>query len=78
MRSNDIKKAPRKRGALFALTSGLRQGAVDGAECVADFGSQQAHNSNHDDGDEREDNRVLDEPLAFFLGCKQHNNLPFR
>jgi len=71
------KRTPRFRGALFALTSVLRQGTVDGAECVADCGSQQAHNSDHNDGDEREDNRILDEPLAFFLGCKQHNNLPF-
>ena len=73
-----MKRDPRFRGALFALTSVLRQGTVDGAECVADLGSQNPHHSDHDDGDERKDNRVLDEPLAFFLGCKQHNNLPFK
>ena len=71
-----MKRAPRKRGALFALRSVLRQGTVDGAECVVDFGSKPAHHSDHNDGDEREDYRVLDEPPLVFLGCKQHNNLP--
>jgi len=61
----------------FALMSGLWQGFTDGAECVADLGSEQAHDSNDNDGDERENNCILDEPLAFFLGCKQHENLPF-
>ena len=57
--------------------SGLRQGAVDRAEGVADLGTEQPHDSNHDDGDESEDDRVLDEALAFFLWCKQHGNIPF-
>jgi hypothetical protein len=61
----------------FALASGLRQGTIDGAEGVADLGTKQTHNSNHDDGDESENNRVLDEALAFFFRSKQHNNLPF-
>jgi hypothetical protein len=55
----------------------LRQGAADGAECVADLGSEQAHDSNDNDGDECENNGILDESLAFFLRCKQHENLPF-
>jgi hypothetical protein len=55
----------------FLLSQGeLREGTVDGTEGIADLGSQQTHNSNHDDSDEREDDRVLDEALAFFLGCK--------
>ena len=49
---------------------GLRQGAVDGAEGIADLGSKQTHDSNDDDGDECKDDRVLDEALAFFFGCK--------
>ena len=67
----DIKK-PRQNddGTFIALTSWLRQGAGDGAECVADFGSKQTHDSNYDDGDERKNDRVLDEALAFFFGCK--------
>ena len=48
----------------------LRQGAVDGAEGVADFGSEQAHDCNDDDGDESEDDGVLDQTLTFFLGSK--------
>ena len=63
--------------AFFALTSGLRQGAADGTECVADLGSEQAHDRDDNDGDECENNGILDEPLAFFLRCKQHENLPF-
>jgi hypothetical protein len=70
-------KAQSHDWAFVALTSGLRQGAVDGAEGIADLGSQQSHDSDHDDGDEREDDRVLDEPLAFFFRSKQHKNLPF-
>ena len=48
----------------------LRQRAADGAECVANLRAEQAHDGNHDDGDEREDDRILDEALAFFFGCE--------
>jgi hypothetical protein len=65
------------RTGLFALASGLRQGVTDGAERVADLGSQDAHDGDDDDGDEREDDRILDETLTLLFGCKQHNNLPF-
>ena len=70
-------KTPSLDGAFCARVSRLRQGAVDGAKCVADLGTKQAHDSNHHDGDERENNRVLDEALAFFLGCKQHGSNSF-
>ena len=63
--------------ALLALASGLRQGTVDRAEGVADLRTKQPHDSDHNNGDEGENNRVLDEPLAFFFRRKQHNNLPF-
>ena len=59
-----------KDKALFALMSVLRQGVGDGAEGGADLGAEQAHNGNPDDGDESEDDRILDEALAFFFGCK--------
>ena len=52
------------------MMNGLRQGAGDGAEGVADLGTEQAHNSNHDDRDESENNRILDETLTFFLRCE--------
>jgi len=64
-------------GLFIALTSGLRQGARDGAEGVADLGTQQTHDSNHNDSDERENDRVLDEALAFFFRCKQHGSNSF-
>jgi len=70
IQKNSHTKKPCRLTGLFALMSGLRQGAGDGAECVADLGSQQAHHSNHDDGDESENDRVLDEALAFFFRCK--------
>ena len=67
----DKQKEPRFSTRLFfALTSGLRQGVGDRAEGVADLGTQYPHDGNHDDGDEREDDRVLDEALALFFGCK--------
>ena len=56
----DIKKSRQIDGTSVALTSWLRQGARNGAEGIADLGSQQTHNSNHDDGDERKNDRVLD------------------
>ena len=46
------------------------QGVVDGAECVADLGSEQTHNSDNNDGDESENDRIFDEALAFFFRCK--------
>ena len=49
---------------------GLQQGVVDGAEGIADLGSEQAHDRDHHDGDEREDDGVLDETLTFFLGSE--------
>ena len=73
-----IQKKPRQDdGTFVALTSGLRQGVRNGAEGVADLGTKQTHNSNHNDGDEREDDRVLDEALAFFFRCKQHGSNSF-
>ena len=72
------KKSSANRLSFFAMTSGLRQGAADGAERVTDLGSQQTHHSDDDDGDEREDNRILDEPLTFFLGREQHKRPSFR
>ena len=48
----------------------LEQGGVDGAEGIADLGSEQAHDRDHDNGDESEDDGVLDETLTFFLGCE--------
>jgi len=64
------KKAQSFDWAFFALMSGLRQGAANGAECVADFGSQQTHNSNDNDGNESENNCILYEALTFFFRCK--------
>ncbi|MCK7526854.1 MAG: hypothetical protein MZV64_59275 [Ignavibacteriales bacterium] len=62
------KKSPVfRRGFSFEYSCRLRQIAVDRAEGIADLGSEQAHDGNHDDGHEREDDRVLDEDLDLFL-----------
>ncbi len=67
----------KQTGLLIALDNLVGQRAGDGAEGVADLGSEQTHNSDDDDGDEGEDNRVLDEALAFFFRCKQHDIISF-
>ena len=66
----DRKKPCLETGLPVARESKLRQGAGDGAEGVADLGSQETHDRNHDDRDESENNRVLDETLAFFFRCE--------
>ena len=48
----------------------LEQGVVDGAEGVTDLGSEQAHDCDHNNGDEGEDDGVLNETLTFFLGSE--------
>jgi hypothetical protein len=48
----------------------LRQGAGDGAERVADLGTEQTHDSNDHNGDESENDRIFDETLALFLWCE--------
>jgi hypothetical protein len=60
---------PRLSTGLFVFFVQLAgQSAVDVAEGVADAGSEQAHNGNHDDGDESEDDRILNQTLTFFFG----------
>jgi hypothetical protein len=63
------KKSPCLSTGLFtqAYMSRLWQGTADFTKCVADFRSQQAHDSDYDDSDEGEDNRIFNEALAFFL-----------
>ena len=46
------------------------QGVVDRAESVADLGSEQAHDSDDNDGDQSENDRVLNQTLTFFLGSE--------
>ena len=45
----------------------LQEGVVDGAEGVADLGSEQAHDRDYNDGDESENDGVLNQTLTFFL-----------
>ena len=48
----------------------LQQRVVNGTEGIADLGSKQAHDRNNDNGDESENDRVLNQTLTFFLGCE--------
>ena len=77
MLKNQWKVLPSYRTFLVLLEAPVVQGAGDGAEGITDLGSQQPQDSNHDDGNESEDNRILDEALAFFFRCKQHDIISF-
>ena len=46
------------------------QGVADAVEGVVDLLAEGAHNCNYDDGDESENDRVLNETLTFFLGSE--------
>ena len=61
---------PVKSQGSFVFPEILQKGAVDGAEGVADLGSEQAHDGDHNDGNEGENDRVLNQTLTFFLGSE--------
>jgi len=50
-----------------ALGAGLRQGAGDIAKGVANLGAKQAHNTDHNNCHESENDRILHQTLTFFL-----------
>ena len=62
---------------MWYLQETLRQRAGDSAEGIADLGTQQTHNSNDNDSDEGENNRVLNQTLTFFLRSEQHDSDSF-
>ena len=47
-------------------------GVDDVGEDVADDRTQQEQNSDHDDGDQHQDQRILDQALALFPRKEQH------
>ena len=57
-------------GLFCAQMSRLRQRVADGAERIADLGSEQAHDCNHNDGYESKDDCVFDKALTFFFWCE--------
>jgi len=58
-------------GLLFCGTNfQLGQSVVDCFEGVVDLVAESGHNDDHDDGDECENDRVLNETLAFFFGSE--------
>jgi len=64
------KKSLVEKQGSFSHMGCLRQGAGDGAEGVADLGPKQAYNYDHHDGNKRDDDRIFDEALPLFKGCK--------
>ena len=63
-----IKKAPGKPGASFLhCTAVLLEAVVDLGEDVADDRAKQGEDGDHDDGDQDEDQSVLNQTLAFGL-----------
>jgi len=53
--------------ASFVRSACFSQRAVDRAEDITYLRSDQAHDRNHDNCDEHEDDRVLDQPLSPFF-----------
>ena len=49
-----------------------RQRVANSVEGILDLAAEDAHNRNYDDRDERKNNCVFDQPLAFFLKGEQH------
>jgi len=47
-----------------------RQGRADAVEGVVNLLAKRGHDCNHNDGDERENDRVLNETLTFFFGSE--------
>ena len=46
------------------------QGVADAIEGVVNLLAERGHNSDYDDGDESENDRVLNETLTFFFGSE--------
>jgi hypothetical protein len=46
------------------------QGVADAVEGVVNLLAEGGHNSDYDDGDESENDRVLNETLTFFFGSE--------
>ena len=55
----------------------LRHGTIDQAVRFPDPRTHQPYYSNNKDGDERENDGVLDQPLTFLFWCEEHDNKSF-
>jgi hypothetical protein len=56
-----------KVGSLLQTLKLHGQGVADAVEGIVDLLAEGGHNSDYDDSDERENDRVLNETLAFFF-----------
>jgi hypothetical protein len=56
---------------VFPVTSELHgQGVTNAVEGVVDLLTERGHDSNYNNSDERENDRVLNETLTFFFGSE--------
>lgn len=60
-------KAPRLLTRRFSYKNGLWYGTGDGAESVADLGTKEAHNTDHNNCHKSEDDRIFDQALTSFF-----------
>lgn len=73
------KKTLRIAGSCSMPVAGeaLRHGTIDRAVRLSDPRSHQPYYSDNKDGDKRENDGVLDQPLTFLFWCEEHNNKSF-
>src|SRR5438105_4632522 len=65
-----------KHSGLCARSAGkCVQGALDSVENTADIAAHQRQSADREDGNEAEDNAVLDHTLAFFFANQIHEEL---
>ena len=64
------KKAPRlkRQGAFLEIVRSLLQAGVDRAEDLADLATEDAQDTDNDDGDQHQDQRVLNQTLSILFG----------
>lgn len=74
-------KDPTRNGVFQEVQRAIRdelQRVDDVREDVADRGPEQGENDDHDNGDEDEDERVLNQALTFFTRHVQHCGFSMR
>ena len=75
------KKAPRlkRQGAFLEIVRSLLQAGVDRAEDRANLAAKYGQNTNDDNCDQHQDQRVLDQTLTILFGeeTAKHCSVPF-
>jgi len=70
-RSSELKTKALSKDRAFVTSLELHgQGRANAVEGVVDLLAERGHDRDHDDGDERENDRIFDETLTFFFGSE--------